>query len=115
MNKKALFLATENAEIFLDRIDTVFFRHGFTRIHTDSSIVNKRGYLWHKLHGFLSGLEIRDWLFENYHPLCSPFDSVQGRLRSVAATRRVYCGDKIFIKLLHLLITESKKLFIVIR
>ena len=22
-------------------------------------------------HGFLSGLEIRDWLFENYHPLCS--------------------------------------------
>ena len=48
MTKKALFLATENAEIFLDRIDTVFFRHGFTRIHTGSSIVSNRG-----LHGFL--------------------------------------------------------------
>ncbi len=35
MTKKALFLATEKAEIFLDRIDTVFFRHGLTRIHTD--------------------------------------------------------------------------------
>ena len=79
MTKKALFLATENAEIFLDRIDTVFFRHGsvrqaqdrLTRIHTDSSIVSNHGYLWHKLHGFLSQSEIRDWLFEKYHPLCS--------------------------------------------
>ena len=43
MAKKALFLATEKAEIFLDRIDTVFFRHGLTRIHTDSSIVSNRG------------------------------------------------------------------------
>jgi len=43
MAKKALFLATENTEIFLDRIDTVFFRHGLTRIHTDSSIVINRG------------------------------------------------------------------------
>ena len=43
MTKKALFLATENAEFFLDRIDTVFFRHGLTRIHTDSSIVSNRG------------------------------------------------------------------------
>ena len=42
-NKKALFLATENAEIFLDRIDTVFLRHGFTQIDTDSSIVSNGG------------------------------------------------------------------------
>jgi len=49
--QKTLFLATENAEIFLDRIDTVFFRHRsirqaqdrLTRIHTDSSIVSNRG------------------------------------------------------------------------
>jgi len=31
------------AEIFLDRIDTVFFRHGLTQIHTDSSIVSNHG------------------------------------------------------------------------
>ncbi len=43
MNKKALFLATENAEFFLERIDTVFFRHGFTQIDTDNSIVSNRG------------------------------------------------------------------------
>ncbi len=42
-NKKALFLVTEDSEIFLDRIDTVFFRHGLTRINTDSSIVSNRG------------------------------------------------------------------------
>jgi hypothetical protein len=30
MAKKALFLAKENAEFFLERIDTVFFRHGLT-------------------------------------------------------------------------------------
>ncbi len=45
MTKKALFLAPENAEFFLDRIDTIFFRHGFTQINTDSSIVSNRGYL----------------------------------------------------------------------
>ena len=49
--KKVLFLDTYE-EIFLDKIDTVFFRHGsvlqakdrLTRIHTDSSIVSNRGY-----------------------------------------------------------------------
>ena len=43
MTKKALFLATENAEFFLERIDTVFFRYGLTGIYTDSSIVSNRG------------------------------------------------------------------------
>jgi hypothetical protein len=82
-DKKALFLAAENtedSEIFLDRIDTVFFRHGLTRIpmaqvHTDSSIVISRGYIWHKLAG-IKGKELKNLC----QSLGCPLRHVQGRL-----------------------------------
>ena len=50
--KTDFVLATEHTE---NSENSIIFSHELTRINTDSSIVSNRG-----LHGFLSGLEIRE-------------------------------------------------------
>ena len=67
MTKKALFLATENIEIFLDRIDTVFLDTDLRRLTLIVHIVSNRGlariYQVRCRFGFLM-LDARYWIVD---------------------------------------------------
>ena len=75
----------EGAEIFLDRIDTVFFRHGLTRIHTDSSIVSNRGLA--RIYTDLTDKNPNNSVFLNKNAKKAPFFATEDTRLGAGASR----------------------------